>query len=153
MAAAVRPCADWLRGHADRLSVSQPRRDVVLLLPFQSWVNTKECRATFLARELRKRNLQFEVAQEQGVGSVLAGARVLVVENAETVPSGMKDTLRMFAHRGGTLILAACGKRPAALGPPFRGVAASSRPGDVLNAGAIAQTPEHPPVRSREPPP
>lgn len=105
MAAAVRPCADWLRGHADRLSVSQPRRDVVLLLPFQNWVNTKECRATFLARELRKRNLQFEVTEEKGVGSVLAGARVLVVENAESVPSGMKDTLRMFAHLGGTLIL------------------------------------------------
>ena len=105
MAAAVRPCADWLRGHADRLSVSQPRHDVVLLLPFENWVNTKECRATFLARELRKRNLQFEVAQEQAVGSVLGGARVLVVENAETVPSRMKDTLRMFAHRGGTLIL------------------------------------------------
>ncbi|NLV40985.1 MAG: hypothetical protein GXY15_07130 [Candidatus Hydrogenedentes bacterium] len=105
MAAAVRPCADWLRGHADRLAVSQPRRDVVLFLPFQNWVNTKECRATFLARELRKRNLQFEVAEERGIGSVLAGARVLVVEDAEAVPSRMKDTLRMLAHRGGTLIL------------------------------------------------
>jgi len=105
MAAAVRPCADWLRGHAGRIALSRPRRDVLLLLPFQNWVNTKECRATFLARELRRRNLQFEVASEDDFAAKLAGARVLVAENAEALSPGRRDRARIFTNMGGALIL------------------------------------------------
>jgi len=50
MAASVRPQADLLRAQERWLNDTHPRRDAVLFLPFQRWIETDACAASRIAQ-------------------------------------------------------------------------------------------------------
>lgn len=61
---AVRPQADFLRNNAMFFADTQPRRDVILFLPFRQWLRSKRCIASELAARLTAANLQYMVVSE-----------------------------------------------------------------------------------------
>jgi hypothetical protein len=105
MIAAVRPCTDWLRSHTDFLNAGQPRRDVLLYLPFRRWVKEKKCAVTELAAELTAANVQYEVVDEEAFSAKLAQSHVAVVESVQVLNAAEKDALNDFKAGGGTLVI------------------------------------------------
>jgi hypothetical protein len=104
MIAAVRPCADWLRSHAEFLNASQPRRDVLLFLPFRQWVRDKKCVVSELAAELTAANVQYEVADEAAFIDKLGQSRVALVESKKVLNAAEQDALKAFQAGGGALV-------------------------------------------------
>ena len=104
MAAAVRPCADWLRAHAALINDSTPRADVLVFLPFRRWVETKDCAVSKIAAELTRANVQYEVAGEEAFPEKLAKARVLVVEHPGVLNETERAQADAFVKKGGRLV-------------------------------------------------
>jgi hypothetical protein len=71
MSSLIRPQADFLRTNAALFADAQPRRDVMLFLPFRNWVKTDQCRASQIAAELTRANLPYDVICED---AFLAGS-------------------------------------------------------------------------------
>jgi hypothetical protein len=106
MIANLRPCADWLRAHTDFLNASQPRRDVLLFLPFRQWVTNKHCAVSELAAELTAANVQYEVADEEVFIARLGQSRVALVESAKVLNAAEQAAVRTFQAAGGILVSA-----------------------------------------------
>ena len=71
MTAAVRPEADFLREHADLLKADAPSDAVLLVLPFQDWLDRADCPQLQIARTLAKENVPFRVVCEEELGATL----------------------------------------------------------------------------------
>jgi hypothetical protein len=106
MIATVRPCADWLRAHTGFLNASQPRRDVLLFLPFRQWVTNKSCTISEVAAELSAANVQYEVADEDAFIAKLGQSRVALVESAKVLNAAEQDAVKAFQAKGGILVIA-----------------------------------------------
>jgi hypothetical protein len=88
MSSLIRPQADFLKTNADLFADARPRRDVVLFLPFRNWLQTDQCRASRLAADLTRSNIQYEVICEDQLfpsstpksrPTALQGAQVFLV--------------------------------------------------------------------------
>lgn len=126
MLSLVRPEADFLRRHADLFRNSRPRRDVILWLPFRQWLTSDKCRASALAAELSRANIQFEVICEDAwqssstasfpgkvtahsdgaLPAALRDAKVLLTSARSDFDSSQDAMLKRFAHSGGALVIA-----------------------------------------------
>lgn len=86
----VRPAAAFYREHDAWLNGTQPRRDVILALPFQDWTHTPQCRVSSIAATLTRSNIQYQVLAEEEWNSKnirQSGGRkpVIVVEDRNTL--------------------------------------------------------------------
>jgi len=100
MISLIRPQADFLRQNAALLNDTRGRREVVLFLPFRNWLATDQCRASRLATDLARANLQFEVICEDALGPgpeprLLTGKFPAVVPAA--VPAALRGTKLLLA--------------------------------------------------------
>jgi hypothetical protein len=123
----IRPQADFLRHNADLLNGTRARRDVVLFLPFRNWLLTGQCRASQLAAELARSNLQFEVICEdalrpeaalgvlsgkapagsaRGIPKQLRGTKVLLAGSRADFVASETNLLAQYTRAGGSLITA-----------------------------------------------
>jgi hypothetical protein len=93
MISLIRPEADFLRQNADLLNDTRARHEVVLFLPFRNWVATDQCRASDLAAELARANVQFEVICEDELRPASEG-RKLVGKVPAMTPAAPPDALR-----------------------------------------------------------
>jgi hypothetical protein len=107
MSAAVRPQADLLRVHADLLNDTRPVADVALFLPFSRWVETPNCQALSIARELSRANVQFQVYSEESLSNLFGkdAPAILLLESQDILPVARKDTIEKFTAAGGHVIL------------------------------------------------
>ena len=64
MSSLIRPQADFSRTNTDLFADAQPRRDVLLFLPFRNWLKTGQCRASEIAAELTRSNIPYDVTCE-----------------------------------------------------------------------------------------
>ena len=104
---AVRPEVDLLGRHAEWLASSQPRHDVVLCLPARGWIDGDVCKASALAAELSRANLQYEVVCEDDFDLPrLQAARTLLVESLSVLNSKEKAVAEDFRRAGGAVIAA-----------------------------------------------
>src|ERR1039458_8133866 len=127
MCGVIRPQADFLRHNSDLLNGTRVRRDVVLFLPFRNWLVTGQCRASQLAAELDRNNLQFEVICEddlrpetesgvlsgkapavssRGIPKQLRGTRVLIAGSRADFVASETNLLAQYTRAGGSLITA-----------------------------------------------
>jgi acetyl esterase/lipase len=107
---AVRPEVDLLGRHRQWLASAQPRRDVVLFLPARGWIDSDVCRASALAAELSRANLQYEVLCENDFQLPrLKKARTLLVENLSVLNDKEKIIAEEFSRAGGAVITADAG--------------------------------------------
>ena len=127
MSELIRPQAEFLRHNADLLNGTHARRDVVLFLPFRNWLVTAQCRASQLAAELARNNLQFEVICEDdlrpdtesrvltgkapavsahGIPKQLRGTRVLIAGSRADFVASETNLLERYTRAGGSVITA-----------------------------------------------
>ncbi len=71
MTAAIRPEADFLREHADLLNAQPPPDAVLLLLPFEQWLDRTDCPQLATARTLVKENVPFRVVTVDDLDAAL----------------------------------------------------------------------------------
>jgi acetyl esterase/lipase len=115
MIAAVRPEVDLLAQHRQWLAAAQPhfdlpRCDVVLFLPWRGWIESDVCRASALAAELSRANLQYDVVCEDYFELPrLKRARALLVESISVLTPQEKATAEEFRRAGGAVIAADTG--------------------------------------------
>ncbi len=104
---AVRPEVDLLRQHRQLLAAAQPRRDLILFLPARGWIDGDVCKASALAAELSRANLQYEVVCEDDFQLPrLQAARVLLVESLSVLTLKEKAIAETFPRAGGAVIAA-----------------------------------------------
>ncbi len=107
MIAGIQPQAQFLRQHADLLNDTQPRRDVLLFLPFRDWLKTTECKASGLAAALTRNNIQYEVICEDDLrAKTLHGAQVLLVTALSAFTAEEGKQLKKFRAAGGHVLTA-----------------------------------------------
>ncbi len=127
MASLIRPQAEFLRRNAGLLNGTRARSDVVLFLPFRNWLATDQCRASSLAADLSRANVQFAVICEDDLRpapepNVLIGksaaapspalpeplcrTRVLLAPASSDFTKSERRLLEKFARAGGIVITA-----------------------------------------------
>ncbi len=107
MAAAVRPCADWLRSHADLLQALKPRQDVLVFLPFRRWLDTEDCAVSDLAAQLTRANIAYGVFCEDDFASALQGRpRALLLEKREVLLPAEQEAVAAYEASGGRVLTA-----------------------------------------------
>jgi hypothetical protein len=108
MAAAVRPQADLLRENEHLLNDAYPREDVVLFLPFRRWLETDNCRASELAANLTRVNIQYRVISEDDFTvQRSSGSRpVFLLESRSVLTPDEADLVAQFEQDGGRVIAA-----------------------------------------------
>ena len=113
MCAAIRPQAELLRQQQKLLNDTQPRSDAVLFLPMRRWIETDRCRASELAAELTRANVQFAVMSEddftesrKSLPSALRAARVFVIESRAVLNERENRALENWQSAGGKLVAA-----------------------------------------------
>lgn len=147
MIAAVRPEADLLRQNAATLQGARGRADVALLLPFDPWLATPDCRPMRLAQALGAANVQFDVinAEELRNGELDPGQTpVLLIDSAAGLSAEDNAATESFRARGGTVFSAdradwlamvrAGIKHPSAIvqGPPTLRIVVRDQPGRTI---------------------
>jgi hypothetical protein len=112
MISQIRPQADFLRRNAGLLNDSQPRRDVILFLPFRKWVTTNQCVTSRLAAALTRANVQYEAICEDELQpnsrtfAAWRGAKVLLSESRNDFTLSELKQLKAITPAGGTLVTA-----------------------------------------------
>ncbi len=124
MAGIIRPQADLLSNHAPLLNDTQPRRDVILFLPFRRWVETERCVPSELAAGLTAGNFQYAVVSEDDVvarvtpnpNSIpatgvrtapgLAVRQIFLVESRSVLHPAESAALEKFEAAGGRVVAA-----------------------------------------------
>jgi len=106
MIAAISPCADWLRTHAELINASTPRQDVLVFFPFRNWVNTKDCAVTKIAQTLTAANGQYAVVSEENLSATLNTAKVVLLEDRKVCTQEETALLSAYEQNGGTCITA-----------------------------------------------
>jgi hypothetical protein len=112
MISLIRPEADFLRRNASLLNETQPRRDVILFLPFRKWATTNQCVASRLAAALTRANIQYAVVCEdefQSNNRTIAswrGAKVLLTESRGDFTSSELKRVKEFIPHGGSMVAA-----------------------------------------------
>jgi hypothetical protein len=127
MASLIRPQAELLRRNAGLIEKSRARREVVLFLPFRNWLTTADCRASRMAADLSRANLQFEVICEDGLRAptrlrgpggtfsmeaaptlpeALRGARLLLAPAQADFTRREREVLAAFTRAGGSTLTA-----------------------------------------------
>lgn len=104
MATLVRPYTDWLRGHAELLYASRPRRDVLVFFPFRQWINTRECAVSPVARELTAANIPYEVVSEDRLGDALETSSVILLESRAICTPDEQSQVTAFEVKGGHVL-------------------------------------------------
>jgi len=109
MCTAVRPQADLLRAQERWLNDTRPRRDAVLFMPFQKWVDTNHCLASSLASVLSRSNVQYEVISEDywTLGNLARDRRhlpLLVIESPDVLSPSQRAVVERFRKRGGGVL-------------------------------------------------
>jgi len=107
MITGIEPQARFLREHADLLNDTQPRRDVLLFLPFRDWLKTAECKTSSLAAALSRANIQYQVICEDDMRwkTVRGAQALLAVSLSEFTPAESK-VLGQFRDEGGKVVTA-----------------------------------------------
>lgn len=111
MASEVRPQADLFRTYERWLNDTQPRRDAILLLPFQRWVETNTCVASQLAKILTRSNIQYEVLSEQdwtlkNFTRTRKTLPLVICESPDVLSPKHQNLLGRFEKRGGKVLFA-----------------------------------------------
>lgn len=111
MASEVRPQVDLFRTHERWLNGTQPRRDAILLMPFQRWVETNTCVATRLASLLTRSNIQYEVLAEESwtlknFTRTQSPLPLILCESPDVLTPKHRTLLDRFEKRGGTILYA-----------------------------------------------
>jgi hypothetical protein len=127
MTSLIRPEADFLRQNSGLLKHTRARQEVVLFLPFRNWLATDQCRASRLAAELARANVQFAVICEDDLRPaseprILAGkvpgvtlaappnalreAKVLLAPARSDFTKGELKLLEAFTRADGSIITA-----------------------------------------------
>ncbi len=108
MAAAIRPQADLLREYERLLNEGQARDDVHLFLPFRRWVETDHCRASELAAELCRANIQFRVVSEGDFTIPRSSGRqpVFLLESRSVLTPDEASLVAQFEQAGGRVVAA-----------------------------------------------
>jgi hypothetical protein len=108
MIEAIRPQADWLRGHETLLNDRTPRADAVLFLPFQQWVDGDVCKASALAAALSRENIQYRVVSEDGfeLGEEMGRLPALLVESRSAIAAPQAGAVAAFEAAGGRVVTA-----------------------------------------------
>ena len=121
MASTIRPQADFLRRHADLLNGGQPRPDVILFLPFRNWLKGDQCKASAVAAELSRANIQYQVVCEDAfetirgspekktslaLSELLQEAKVFLVPAAADLTAEEQRCLQKLGRSGGTILTA-----------------------------------------------
>jgi hypothetical protein len=109
MAAAIRPQTEFLRSNATLLHGALPRRDAVLFLPFQRWIETDKCVASQLAAALSRAHVQYEVICEDDLRAenLFNGGqspKVFIAESFSLLKADEQGILEKFRRDGGRLI-------------------------------------------------
>ncbi len=120
----IRPQAEMLRKHASLLNDAQPRRDVILFLPFRKWTEGKRCVPSELAARLTASNVQYGVVSEDdlvvavtpkasdkpaGPIRTAAGAparQVFLVESRSVLLPAEEAALKEFENSSGLVVAA-----------------------------------------------
>jgi hypothetical protein len=98
---------ELLGQHQQWLASTQPRRDVVLFLPYRRWIETDTCNASALAAKLSQANVQYEVVCEDDFRLPrLQAAKALLVESLSVLNSEEKTTAEALRRAGGVVIAA-----------------------------------------------
>jgi hypothetical protein len=108
MAAAIRPQADLLRENERLLNDAQAHGDVLLFLPFRRWVETDRCRASELAADLSRANVQYRVVSEDDLSLELSRGKqpVFLVESRSALTPDETSLVAQFEHAGGRVVAA-----------------------------------------------
>jgi len=115
MSSMIRPQADFLRTNAALFADAQPRRDVLLFLPFRNWLKTDKCRASEIAAELTRANIPYDVICEDAFLSpaapksrpaALKGAQVFLVPALADLNPDERKVVDLFFERRHLLISA-----------------------------------------------
>lgn len=111
MASEVRPQANLFRMHERWLNDTQPRRDAILLLPFQRWAETNTCVASQLARILTRSNIQYEVLAEEAwtlknFTQTKSTLPQVICESPDVLSPKHRTILDRFERRGGKVLFA-----------------------------------------------
>jgi hypothetical protein len=102
----IRPQADFLRTNATRFEDSRPRADVTLFLPFRNWLKTGDCKASRLAAELSRQNIQYQVVCEDDLTSTLKKAKYLLTPSLADFSQPELREIEKFTNHSGKLISA-----------------------------------------------
>lgn len=120
----IRPQADLLRKNEKFLNDTQPRRDIILFLPFRRWTETTRCIPSELAGQLTAANMQYSVVSEDDLVATVtpksgdgpaapvrtaAGApvrQVFLVESRSVLQPTEAAALEKFESSGGLIIAA-----------------------------------------------
>ena len=107
---AVRPEVDMLRRHQQWLAAVRQRCEVVLFLPCRRWTESDVCRASAIAAELSRANLQYEVVCEDDFRLPrLKRAKTLLVESLSVLNTKEKAIAEEFRTASGAVIAADAG--------------------------------------------
>lgn len=107
MIQAARQETDYLRSRKDWLQGGRWRADVLLYLPFRRWVEVERCRASELAAELCRHNIQFEVVSDEDLSDrALRAAPVFLVEQRSVLRTAEAKSVERFERRGGKVVTA-----------------------------------------------
>jgi hypothetical protein len=107
MIQSVRPEADLLRTNADLLNGTTLCADALLYLPFQQWVQTPDCQAMTIARELARTNVQFQVVCEDDLAARLANnpPPILILQSLAVLDESRQSAVQAYQARGGSVVL------------------------------------------------
>jgi hypothetical protein len=112
MIAAVRPEVELLRKSEALLNRTHARRDAVLFLPFQRWMETNKCEASVLAAALTRANVQFEVITEddlhtgKAMPAALKRTKCIVAESLAVFNPTELKSIQRFMASGGAVVTA-----------------------------------------------
>ncbi len=103
MIGSIRLESDFLRANASLFEKVHPRADAVVFLPFRNWVKDTECKASRIAAELSRANVQFKVFDEDDFR--LEGCKVLLASSSSDFTKAERERVDKFVARGGKLVL------------------------------------------------
>ncbi len=106
LAASVARYHNFLEAHAGLFSNSQSVADVLLIWPYENWLNRDVCLTAQLARELSAHNVQYEVITEADLTVQRLKGYPAVAFAAEEgfVRKVTPDTLRAYEEQGGAVM-------------------------------------------------
>ena len=107
MIEAVRPEVNMLGRRQLSMVAAKPRCDVILFLPSRGWLDSAVCKASALAAELSRANLQYNIVCEDDFRLPrLKAAKVVIIEGISVLNAEEKAVVEEFRRSGGAVIAA-----------------------------------------------
>jgi hypothetical protein len=110
MAAAIRPQSDFLRRNAAFLNEVEPRRDLLLFLPFRKWAVTNVCAVSAIAAKLTRENVQYGILSEDNFTArmlktaIERGTKTLIIESRSDLSPHERSAVEAFAAAEGKIV-------------------------------------------------